>query len=229
MQPAQVLPIAGLIALAIAGLLAWRFTPLADWADPKQIADALRHLGESPWAPLALAGGYIVANLLFFPITAVNIAVILAFGALWGSVYALVGSVLGALALYGIGVAVGRKPLERLDIDALNRPVKLIRESGLPGLILCRMLPVAPYSVANLVLGASGVRLGVYALGTTLGLLPSIVLIAVVGFQLRAVIDDPTPTGMALLAGVVVLVIGLAWWLKRRLSAVAAEQGPRDD
>lgn len=224
MRPAQVLPIVGLIMVAVAGLLAWRFTPLAEWADPKQIADALQHLAQSPWAPLALAAGYVAANLLFFPITAVNIAVILAFGALWGSAYALAGSVLGAAVLYGIGAAVGRKPLERLDIRALNKPVALIRESGLPGLILLRMLPVAPYSVANLALGASGVRFGVYVLGTTLGLVPSILLIAVVGFQLRAALEDPTPTSLSLLVGVFVTVVGLGWWLKRRLTRVAAEQ-----
>lgn len=222
MRPVQVLPIVGLVALAVAGILVWRYTPLADWADPKQIADALRHMAQSPWAPLALAAAYIAANLLFFPITAVNIAVILAFGALWGPLYALAGCVLGAALLYGIGAAVGRKPLEQLDIKALNKPLSLIRESGLPGLILLRMLPVAPYSVANLVLGASGVRFGVYLLGTALGLLPSVLLIAAVGFQLRAVLEDPTPMSVSLLVGVVLLVLGLAWWLKQRLSQVAA-------
>lgn len=224
------MPLAGVAVFIIIGLVVWRFTPLSEWATPEKIADGFRMLAGSPWAPLSIGAAYIVANLMFVPITAMNAAVILALGAGWGVAYGLYGSVLGAVVLFGIGRLVGRKPLEQLDIKALNKPLELIRKSGLPGLILLRNLPVAPYSVANLVLGASGIRVWVYTLGTALGILPSLLLIAAVGFQLRAVLEDPTPKSWAILGAVVVAVIVLGWWLKRRMTAYGqAMEQARDD
>ena len=230
MRPSQWIPLVGVFCLVVAGLIAWRFTPLSEWATPENVADGLRALSSSPWAPLSIGGAYIAACLAFVPITVMNAAIILALGAGWGVAYGLYGSVLGAVVLFGIGRVLGRKPLEQLDIKALNKPLALVRQSGLPGLILLRNLPVAPYSVANLVLGASGIRLWVYTLGTALGILPSLVFIAAVGFQLRAALENPTPTSWAVLGVVIAAVLLLAWWLKRRLAAYkqTIEQGAND-
>jgi phospholipase D1/2 len=87
-------------------------------------------------------------------------------------------------------------------------------------IITLRIVPVAPFTVINLVAGASHIGLKDFALGTLVGLLPGIVAIALFADGLVVSIRDPGMGSFAWLA-VVVLVIALAalWfrrWLRRR-------------
>lgn len=213
-----------LAAVLLAGLAAaWRLTPLGELADPKAIAQWFEQLGRSPSAPLTIGLIYIVANVVVFPTIALNLAVILALGAVWGLVYALYGTLLAGVLVFLAGRVFGKAPLERLGIEAVDKPLRVIRQSGLPGLILLRMVPVAPYPIVNLLLGAGGIRLWVFVVGTALGVLPSLLAMGVLGFQLREVFQDPTPTRVAILGAAVVVIGVLGWWSKRRIERELAD------
>lgn len=213
-----------LAGVLLAGLAAaWRLTPLGELADPKAIAESIEQLGQSPWAPLTIGLIYIVANVVVFPTLALNLAVILALGPWWGMGYALYGTLLAGLLVFAAGRVFGRAPLERLGIDAVDKPLRVIRKSGLPGLILLRMVPVAPYPIVNLLLGAGGIRSWVFLLGTAVGVLPSLLAMGVLGFQLREVFQDPTPTRIGILVAAVVVIGVLGWWAKQRIERELAD------
>lgn len=86
-------------------------------------------------------------------------------------------------------------------------------------MILLRLVPVAPYPVINLALGAGGIGVGIFSVGTLLGVLPSLLAMGVVGFQLREVIDDPGPGSIGFLVGLLVALVTLGAWVKRKLSS----------
>lgn len=210
--------------VVVAGLLAlWRFTPLGEWTQPERIAAQLSALAGSPWAPLSLGLLYLVAAPLLFPIIALNLAVILALGPVYGVAYAMYGTLLSGLAAFLVGRRFGPRPLQGLNSERLNKALKIIRSSGLPGMIMLRMVPVAPYPVVNLMLGAGGVGVWTFLIGTVCGVLPFLIAMGVLGFQLREVVQEPDAMGVGILIGLLAAFAMLAWWIKRRLSARLAE------
>jgi phospholipase D1/2 len=71
-------------------------------------------------------------------------------------------------------------------------------------------VPVAPFSIVNLLAGASEITLTQYLLGTAMGMLPGIFVMSVLGHQLSEIILHPSPVSLAMLAGVVLGWIALS-------------------
>ena len=66
------------------------------------------------------------------------------------------------------------------------------------------LVPIAPFTVVNLVAGASGISMFDFFVGTLLGMLPGLILISAVGHQIALILTAPTAGGIALpLAGAV--------------------------
>jgi uncharacterized membrane protein YdjX (TVP38/TMEM64 family) len=80
------------------------------------------------------------------------------------------------------------------------------------------LIPIAPFTIVNLVAGASGVRLGDFLLGTLIGMAPGIVFICLSVDRARAAISgDPVfdPWIVALIAAAGAGLILLRTWRKR--------------
>lgn len=205
-----------LLVLGLAGL--WRWSPLSEWAASGNLAEQMETLASSPWAVLSLGLLYLLTTPLMFPITALNLALIIAIGPVVGVAYALYGSLLAGLAAYWAGRRLGPPALERWENARVDKALRIVRDSGIPGLILLRIMPVAPFPVVNLVLGAGGVRGVAFVVGTVLGILPSLLLMGIVGIPLRSVLADPTPQNIAVLSVIGLACVGLAVWAKRRVA-----------
>lgn len=213
-RKALVVVIALVIIIAVLAAL-WRLTPLSEFAQPERMADLLGQYVDSPWAPLTVLVIYLVGNAVLFPTLILNMTMVLTLGAGWGFTYAMYGSMAAGLAGYLLGRLFGRKPLEKLEIRRLERTIELLRQSGVVGLAVLRLVPIAPYPVVNAVLGAAGIGLTVYTIGTFIGLLPSILAMTAVGHQIRALIENPDPARIALLAAVTVVCLAGLWFIQR--------------
>ncbi len=66
---------------------------------------------------------------------------------------------------------------------------------------------MAPFTLVNLVAGASGISLMHYLVGTVLGLLPGLVLLSLLGSQIMRIIASPSPVD------IVVFVALIAAWI----------------
>ncbi|MDD3765510.1 MAG: VTT domain-containing protein, partial [Nevskiales bacterium] len=208
----------------------WQFSPLQAYSEPRVIAEWLRELGRRPLAPLWIISLYLVANALLAPNTVLNAAAILALGTPLGPIYALSGSLAAAAAAYAVGRRMGAAQPAYLRSPRMERLARSVRNGGVVGVATVRMVPIAPYSVVNAALGASGVRFGAYLLGTAIGLLPGVIAIAAFGRGIDALLRDPDADaarwlvllGVAALAGMIVL----QRWIRRRLpSAAETEDG----
>lgn len=197
--------------------LLWRLTPLGEWVDPQRVADGLSRFSGSPWAPLVVVAAYLVGNALLFPNIALNLGVILVFGPGWGVPAALAGTLLAGVAAFLLGSALGRDRINRLEHPGLRRGLSMVRDSGLPGMVLLRLLPIAPYPLVNLMLGAGGVTLRVFTWGTLFGVLPSLLAMGVFGLQLDRMLDHPGVGDWLLLAGIVAAYGVLVEAIRRRL------------
>jgi phospholipase D1/2 len=221
-----VVTLAGVFALA--GMaLAWRFTPLGEWL----AFDRLLALGtawrDEAWAPLVVMLAFIVAGLLVFPLTVLVVATAMVFGPWLGPVYTLAGATLSAAATFAIGRRLGRETVRRLAGARVNDLSRRLAKRGLLAVAFMRMLPIAPYSIVNVVAGASHIRWADFLLGTVIGLLPGVTALSFFVDRALAAIREPGVATFVLLVAAALVLVALAWALRRRLRGRDARIGVR--
>jgi uncharacterized membrane protein YdjX (TVP38/TMEM64 family) len=186
--------------------IAWQFPPLSEIASPSKIGPMLRTLADEPWAPLLVTGVYVVGGLVAFPVLILIGATAAAFGPVVGLAYAAVGSLSSAVVTYAVGLMLGRETLRKVMGPRARRLQQRIVKGGVLAVAAIRLVPIAPFSIVNLVAGASEIKLGAFMAGTILGMAPGLLLMSALGHQIGRIISDPKPTDIAIL-----LAVGLCW------------------
>ncbi len=214
----------GALLLVLSLTLAWHFTPLSNLLQPSALESMMSNLATSPSAPLYVIGGYLLGGLVAFPLVVLIAATAAAFGPLLGFTYALLGSVGSAILTYGIGAWLGRQPLRNLLGPRLGRIRNSVARRGILAIAAIRLVPIAPFTIVNLVAGASSIRFVDYVAGTVLGLLPGLLLMSALGYQIYRFLVAPTAADLALLAGAAVIWV-VAVFGAQRLAARLGNSG----
>ena len=207
-----------LVVFAIAGLaLAWRFTALGQWLDFDALLSYGEWIDDQPFAPIAVALAYVLGGFLVIPVMLLIGVTALVFGPFLGAVYSLLGALLSAMVVYALGRSLGRDAVRRLAGRRLNELSRRLARRGLLAVVLIRIVPVAPFSMINVVAGASHIGWRDFILGTAVGLAPGIVLTSAFVDRALAAMLHPSPATFALFGGAVGLVVGMAWFVRRKL------------
>jgi phospholipase D1/2 len=210
------------VVVAVIALLgaAWKWTRLSEWADPERLAQLFEPYRTNWLVFPASIVVFVVAELFLFPVTVLIFVCGLAFGPWLGTLYAFAGSLASAVVPFLIGRRLGRDKLERLGGSIVLKLEKALDKRGLIAVFLVRKIP-APYTLVNLVCGASPLSLRDFVLGTILGMGTGIVLITVISGQLMDMLRHPelkqVVIGLVLLFVPVVFAILLQKRLNRRL------------
>ena len=208
-----------LILLGIAA--AWRFTPMSEWLDIRLLAEVVGQWRNSSITPLIVITAFIVGGLLVMPVTAMIIVTVLVFGPMLGFIYALVGSVISALSGYGLGSLLGRNAVRQLAGKRINEVSRQLAKRGFLTMLVVRIVPVAPFTVVNLVAGASHIRLRDFGLGTLSGMIPGILAIALLTDRVAATLRSPDWQTLLTLLVVATLVLTAGYLLSRQLLSLA--------
>ncbi len=209
---------AGLVILLGGLALAWSISPLKHAFDIHALVAMGHTLRASPLAPLVLMGVYLIAGLIAMPLTLLIGATVIAFGAWPGALYAFVGSLINGTLIYAIGRFAGRDLVSDWlarrggsKIETLNHQLE---RRGLMTMALIRLAPI-PYSLVNVIAGASKIRFLDFAIGTALGLLPVIGLLAGLAVEFDQWLEHPSwPHLLALLVAAMV-VFAAIWTIKQ--------------
>jgi phospholipase D1/2 len=183
-------------------------TPLSALTNPHTIKEWFADIAAMPAAPAIVLAVFVVGGLLVFPVTLLIAATAATFGPWLGFAYAAAGAAASAIITYGLGALIGRETLENLLGPRLNRIRRAITRHGVLAVATVRMVPVAPFTVINLAAGASRIPFIDYMLGTILGMLPGLVLMSALGYQIFNVLTAPTPLNVSLFVLAVVAWIG---------------------
>jgi phospholipase D1/2 len=187
-------------------IFAWRFTPLSALAHPDNIRQWLLDIAEIPGAPLIVLAAFILGGLVVFPVTLLIAATAAAFGPWLGFALASIGAIASAVVTYGIGAAIGREAMETLMGPRLHRVRRSIAERGVLAVAAIRLVPIAPFTLVNLVAGASKIPFADYVFGTIFGLAPGLIMMSALGHQVWSIISEPTLTNLLLF-----ILAVLAW------------------
>lgn len=195
---------------------AWRFTELRSYTDVATLVAVVDPYRDRWWTLGALLATFVLAELLLFPILVLIFLCGVLFGPLKGSIYGLTGAVAGALIPFLAGRRLGRARLERWGGPAAQRLMRSVDERGIVAVYLARKVPL-PFTITNLICGASGVRLRDFVLGTLLGMGAVVVLVAGLGGQLAATAAEPSAESVELAAGILMTGIGASLVIQRLL------------
>jgi phospholipase D1/2 len=208
----------GVLVFLLGAAAAWQWTPLADEIDIRKITAWAASLRNNPARPVIILAAYLIGSLLSVPITALIIVTALVFGPLWGIAYSLVGCLIGAAVTYAVGYFLGRDFVRKIVGSKWNRVEKKIGQAGIVAVATLRLLPVAPFTIVNVISGAFQVPLRDYIIGSILGLAPGIVVINLFAHQFERAIRNPGAGSYLLLIGLVVVSLLGTIWLRRKLS-----------
>jgi phospholipase D1/2 len=221
-RPVIRVALAAIVIVTLA--LAWHYTPLARWAEPEAVRAALAAFTQSTWAPMLVVGTFIAAGFVAFPVTILIAATAAAFGPWPGLAYAGIGVLISAVATYAVGARLGKEALRNMLGPRLNRVRRRIAQQGIIAVAAIRLVPIAPFTVVNLVAGASAIRPFDYVVGTTLGMLPGLVVLSLLGHQIVRILTHPTPAAVALLLAAVATWIAVSIGLQMLVSKLWSER-----
>lgn len=210
-----------LVLLAvIAAAVAWWFAVSSGVIAPDAVRRWLAGVRGDPWAPVIVLATFLVAGVVAFPIHAVVLATAAVFGPWLGFAYSAIGAFTGTLAPYFAGGWLGKETVARLLGPTSQRVIDEVRRRGLLVVVGFRLVPVAPGTVVNLALGASGIRPADFLVGSAVGMIPGLLLVSIIGDRIGAVLADPTSGEIGLLALCVVaysaLIFGAHAFMTRR-------------
>jgi phosphatidylserine/phosphatidylglycerophosphate/cardiolipin synthase-like enzyme/uncharacterized membrane protein YdjX (TVP38/TMEM64 family) len=218
-KPVRARVIALVLGIVVLGALAaaWRYTPLGEYLHLSALVDLGERLRDAWWSPFAVLAAYVVGAVLVVPIMLTVAATGVLFGPWLGTLYACVGVIVSGVTSYMIGRHLGRETVRRLGGRRLNELSRRLAKRGLLAVFIIRHLPIAPYSIVNMVCGASHIRLRDFVFGTMLGMYPATVVTVVFVDRAVAAILEPSALTVALLAAAVAFAIGVVLFFRRRV------------
>jgi uncharacterized membrane protein YdjX (TVP38/TMEM64 family) len=97
-----------------------------------------------------------------------------------------------------------------------------LHRRGLLAVVALRVLPMAPFTVVNLAIGASGISFVDFALGTLIGTGPGLIAISFLGGRIIDIIQNPSATEVAWLVLAAGAWIGTALVAQKLVSRFAS-------
>ena len=218
-----VLAVTGTMGSLVGLALLWHFTALSDFADIGFMSSVISRHSQSAFAPLFAVAFFVVGGLVMFPVIVLIAATAAALGPWVGFLSATAGVLASSTLLFLIGRFMGHKRLQSLLGARALRVQRRIVGKGIVAVAMIRMVPIAPFTLVNVLAGASQLRLSDFLVGTILGMAPGIITMAALGAQIadfarNASWSNAVPLGLTIVAwiGVCLGVQFLMTWLSGR-------------
>jgi len=154
-----------------------------------------------------------------FPVILLIAATGIAFGPLLGPVYAMAGCLASASTGFAIGRWMGLRRITQLGGERMTRVTGTLKRNGTLAVFLVRKIP-APFTLVNIVVGASMIRFRDFIIGTVLGMGAFVVGLAGFGYQATNALRDPSPGRLIGAALFVVVPLTIAVLINRTFSRV---------
>jgi len=131
--------------------------------------------------PVLFVALYVGLALLPLPKNVLSVAAGAVFGL--GPAFGLVllAAVLGASVAFWLGRLLGRDAVERYTGNRVARVDALVVRHGLLGIVTLRLVPLVPYTALNYLAGLSALRWSHYLVGSTLGMVPGVTALVLLG------------------------------------------------
>ncbi|MCB1985764.1 MAG: VTT domain-containing protein [Burkholderiales bacterium] len=191
----------------------WHWTPLSNWLDMQTVALALEEINGNAAIPAWILTGFVLAGFIRFPISILVIPAVFVSGLLHGFIYSLLGVLLSAIFVYAVGMKLNRDTIRKLAGSKLNSINKKLIKHGIISIVALRIVPVAPFTVINLVAGASHFHFRDYIVGTLIGMIPALLMLSLITDFAHTAMANPAMDNLVWLALTVALAVIAAYFM----------------
>ncbi|WP_223701638.1 TVP38/TMEM64 family protein [Sutcliffiella deserti] len=148
---------------------------------------------------------YTLRPLILFPASVLSLTAGLAFGAVWGTVYTIIGATSGAILSFLVARKVGAGFVKgKTSGPRMTKITEQLEQRGFVYVLLLRLIPLVNFDLISYAAGVSRVRFMAFVLGTFIGIIPGTFAYNFLGSSLLA--DN---TGRIIAAVLVFLLITL--------------------
>lgn len=210
------------VSLGVMWHLLQRFDLLTQ-ARLSELIDSVRQWREAPWMFAAVMAVYAGALLVMFPLSLLVVVTGLLFGPVWGLGYATLGTLTSSIVSYWVGRWLGREALMRYGGRHLRGLSGYLSKRGIRTMTVINLLPLAPFTLTNMLAGAFHLKFRDYMIGSILGIVPGLAAVILLGSQLGALFTAASAKELLLagagLAAGVGLLVGLKYYASQRQDA----------
>jgi uncharacterized membrane protein YdjX (TVP38/TMEM64 family) len=158
-----------LIAAAVVGGLIW-FNHHYLNIKPQTIREWILSFGA--FAPFIFIGLYTVRPLILFPASILSLSAGLAFGALWGTIYTVIGATAGAALSYYVARKLGHRVVNQKWKRKGEILQTQLEKNGFFYVFLLRLIPLFHFDMISYLAGLANVKFMHFLLATLLGIIP---------------------------------------------------------
>jgi phospholipase D1/2 len=157
----------------------------------------------------------VFGGMLLFPVTVLIAVTGLLLGPWAGWFIAILGCMASGWVGHAAGLWLGGSSVRHISSRAFRAVSRALKDQGIVAVAALRMVPLAPYTVVNMAMGAAGVTARTFLAGTFIGMLPGTFVLTMLGDRLREAWHAPEPANMVLVLLLVVLWLGFAFVLQQ--------------
>lgn len=208
-----------ILGLFLAIGLAWQLTPLHRFVELDRVLAWAEPLRTAAWGWFAATLLYAAASLLLVPVTVMAIAMAVLFGPVQGWLGSLLACVLSGLCGFGLGRRLLRSSARGLlRGPRLERLERTLGDHGFAAVATVRLVPIAPFTVVNMVAGASRVKLRDFVLGTVVSMAPGLLAMSLVADRVAVAVSSPSSWSIAVAVALIVVLVLIGRWGKSKLT-----------
>ncbi|UTA78772.1 TVP38/TMEM64 family protein [Halomonas sp. XH26] len=208
----------GLVVVVVMLGIMWRWLQqqgLLTETHLTELASTISQWKQAPWMFVAVIAVYTGSLLIMFPLSLLVVLTGLLFGPLWGLAYATLGTLSSSVASYWVGHWMGRDALMRYGGRHLRGLSGYLSRRGIRTMTVINLLPLAPFTLTNMLAGAFHLNFRDYMIGSTLGIVPGLAAVILLGSQLGALFTAASHQELAWAVIGLGAGVGLLWSLKR--------------
>ena len=139
-------------------------------------------MAQSPAALVGIIGLYVLLALVGFPQVLLITATVLTFGSASGALYAWIATMISASVTYLFGKYSGGYWLDKIEAPRVKATMDKLAARGLLAIAAIRVIPTGlPFLVINAGAGAANIPAWKFLLGSGVGIIPKILLVALLG------------------------------------------------
>jgi len=191
-----------ILLLVIVGMLS-RLLGLSQYLEQEKLTEWVKGFGLV--GPLVYILVFATAPSLFLPGLPITIAGGVVFGPVWGTVYASIGSTLGAGAAFLISRYFARRQIKNLLGPRLLAIDEGVEKKGWIYVAITRLIPLFPYNLLNYAFGLTRIRFYEYLLTSWICMLPATAAYVVFSSSLLGVLKGKIPG--ELIVGVILFAL----------------------
>ncbi len=165
------------------------------------------------WAPLLIIGLMAVAIVMSpLPSAPIALASGALFGHFWGTIYVIVGALLGAIIAFYIARLLGHDMIKKRFGDRLSLGLLGSQNALMWAVCVSRLIPFISFDVVSYAAGITAITFWRFAMATFVGIIPASFLLAHFGSEMASA-DTQRITVTVILLGGITLIPLLTKWL----------------